>query len=241
VVINWDLYSRYLNTIEDLQEFEDHIDWTFVLMRYMLPEAIIYKYLNKLDLTLLATHQKLSEKFIHEKRYDLNWKIICGKQRLSETFIREHIHFIDWMKISSYPQILSEEFIHEYRNLLNWSTLVECTEMSDEFLYEHREFVDWGALYENGHGNQSEEFIRNTTNYVPWKAIHPRRPDLEEYTEEFMYEFSSCIYRNWHCVRYNYQRLKERRSGYLQQIIAYKYHPSRVAKWIEEGRKLEDM
>jgi len=166
-----------------VDEFQDKVDWHYIISRQKLSEDFIREFKNHMGAGYVSANQKLSEDFIKEFKDELNWDYISLFQKLSEDFIREFKDKVKWDCISS-RQKLSENFIREFKKKVDWPYISSRQKLSEDFIREFKDEVDWYHISSNQ--KLSEDFIREFKDKIDIKIqkANFKEKSYEEKLEE---------------------------------------------------------
>ena len=206
-------------------------------------ECSIDEFENKVYWSNILLYQKLSEDFIEKFKNRVDWHIISLYQKLSEDFIEKFENRIDWNFISSY-QKLSEDFIEKFKNRVNWHLISRYQKLSESFIEKFKNYVDWYFIKK--HQKLSEDFIEkynleipeNNTNYMTKKEISDLIPDCYQRKGDYIIAYKNI--RKDRYSQFNFQYKYEKGGIYESHCNCNNDHENSfgLSLWTYNGAKM---
>lgn len=243
--INWRCLSRNPKALHLLESNPERIDWDYLCSN---PGAI----------DLIASRPD-----------KINWNAISSNpgvipllaERLGRTDLNEDIRYgLSWYGLALNPNAV--ELLASNPDKINWGIL-SCNPNALSLLKANLDSINWRVLSSN---TGAVSLLRAHLDRIDWKILssnlnaiellesHPERIDWDELISNpgaghllqngpVVWQDDLKAMRLWSnpaIFTYDYQRLKQFKSGLHERLIAHLYHPSRIAKFLKTHADVDE-
>lgn len=140
-----------------------------------------------------------------------------------------------WEKLSRTDSAYAVRLLKEHPDKICWISL-SANPAAIELLKENLDKVDWSILSYN---SSAIDLLKANPDKIDWDSVNdsPYRIELLKDNPDKIDWDAFCSYK---CLEYDYEEIKKDKQELHRELHELMYHPSRIAKWIDDGNCIDN-